>query len=85
MSTVVLKKWGNSIGVRIPALILKEADLAQGSELEICTKKNGVIILQQKENKQDGWTDKFNAVADSKDEEILLDVKSSFDDEEWTW
>tara|TARA_B110000908_G_C10143047_1_gene397700 strand:+ start:271 stop:558 length:288 start_codon:yes stop_codon:yes gene_type:complete len=85
MSTVTLTKWGNSVGVRIPALILKEADLAQGSELDICTKESGVIILKQKENKQEGWTSQFNAIADGKNEEIILDVSSSFDDEEWTW
>ncbi len=85
MTTVKLTKWGNSLGFRVPALILKEADLAQGAELEICTKEAGVIILKQKENKQDGWTEKFNAIADAKNEESLLDITSSFDDEEWTW
>lgn len=85
MSTVTLTKWGNSVGVRIPALILKEAHLAPGSELDICTKESGIIILKEKVNKQEGWTSQFNAIADGENEEILLDVSSSFDDEEWTW
>ena len=85
MSIVKLTKWGNSLGFRVPALILKEANLAQGAELEICTKEAGVIILKQTENKQDGWTEKFNTIADSNSEESLLELTSSFDDEEWTW
>lgn len=37
MSTVTLTKWGNSIGIRIPAVIIKEAHLYPGEELEIKT------------------------------------------------
>ena len=85
MSKVTLTKWGNSVGVRIPALVLKEANLVLGVELEITAEDSGVLVLKQKENLQDSWTEQFNAIADAKDDELLLDHKNNFDDEEWVW
>lgn len=85
MSKVTLTKWGNSVGVRIPATVLKEANLAIGLELEISAEDRGVLVLKQKENLQDNWTAQFNAIADAEADELLLDNKNDFDDEEWTW
>lgn len=85
MSKVTLTKWGNSVGVRIPAVVLKEANLALGVELDICAKDTGILVLKQKENQQDSWTQQFNAIADAEADELLLDHFNNFDDEEWVW
>lgn len=85
MSTIKLTKWGNSVGVRIPAMILKEAQLSQGCELEIFTEESGVIILKLKQDSQEGWQEQFNAIADTPVHEDLLEVGTDFDEEEWTW
>ena len=37
MSTVILTKWGNSISLRIPSNIIKEAHLVAGEKLDIWT------------------------------------------------
>ena len=85
MSTVVLTKWGNSIGIRIPSTIIKEAHLIQGQPLEITANKKGGLTLMPIKNQQEGWIDMFNAIADSGADKSLIDLPNEFDEEEWTW
>ena len=44
MKTTV-KKWGNSLGIRIAKTLAEESQIQEGSELNITT-KNGNIILK---------------------------------------
>lgn len=85
MSTVTLTKWGNSIGIRIPSVIIKEAHLYPGEELEIKVDERGGVTLIPIKNQQEGWLEKFNAVADAEDNEVHFDVVNDFDVDEWTW
>ncbi len=85
MSTVILTKWGNSIGLRIPSNILKEAHLAEGEKLDIKVNKKGGVTLMPFKNQQAGWTEKFNAIADAEQDETLIDLVNEFDEDEWTW
>lgn len=43
MQTVV-QKWGNSLGVRIPSLYVKEFNLKNGTGVEI-TEEDGKIVI----------------------------------------
>jgi len=43
MKTVV-QKWGNSLGVRIPSVYVKEFNLKNGHPVEI-TKEDGKIVI----------------------------------------
>ena len=43
MQTVV-QKWGNSLGVRIPSLYVKELNLKNGTDVEI-TEEDGKIVI----------------------------------------
>lgn len=86
MPTAILTKWGNSIGIRIPSTIMKEAHLALGEELTITVNKKGVLTLVPVQKDQADWTAKFNAIADaSSEEQSLIDVPNAFDEDEWTW
>jgi antitoxin component of MazEF toxin-antitoxin module len=85
MSTVTLTKWGNSVGIRIPASIMKEAHLVPGDGLDIRADEQGVLTLVPIKNQQAGWMEQFNAIADSSHEEGLLDLSNDFDADEWTW
>jgi|SaaInlStandDraft_5_1057022.scaffolds.fasta_scaffold422698_2 antitoxin component of MazEF toxin-antitoxin module len=85
MPTVKLIKWGNSIGIRIPSTIMKEAHLVSGETLKIMADENGEITLKSLKNQQEGWTDMFNAIADADNEELLLDTPNNFDEDEWIW
>lgn len=44
MQTVV-QKWGNSLGIRIPNLYVKEFDLKNGAHVEI-TEENGKLVIK---------------------------------------
>jgi antitoxin component of MazEF toxin-antitoxin module len=83
MSIVTLTKWGNSIGIRIPAAIIKEAHLSPGEELEIKVDENGTLTLISIKHQQEGWLEQFNAAADEREEELHLN--NDFDLDEWTW
>lgn len=47
MQTVV-QKWGNSLGIRIPNLLVKEFDLRNGSSVEIEEEEGKIVIKPQK-------------------------------------
>lgn len=85
MFKVTLTKWGNSIGVRIPATVLQKAHLTPGEQLEISVNKQGKLTLSPIHNVQEGWTEAFNAIADAGGDEILVDVPNDFDKEDWIW
>ena len=46
---IVVKKWGNSLGVRIPKIMAKGLNLKDGSCVEI-EDTNGNIIISPKRN-----------------------------------
>jgi antitoxin component of MazEF toxin-antitoxin module len=85
MATVILTKWGNSMGIRIPAAVLKETHWAPGDELQISVNKKGGITIMPIKKQQSGWTEKFNVIADAGHDESLFDLPDEFDEEEWTW
>jgi antitoxin component of MazEF toxin-antitoxin module len=85
MQAVTLTKWGNSLGVRIPASIIKEAHLTPGDELNISLDKNGRLSLAPIKNPQAGWKAAFNAIADQDNDDLFLDSNNEFDQDEWTW
>jgi len=47
MQTVV-QKWGNSLGIRIPSMYVKEFKLKNGSSVEIIEQDGKIVILPQK-------------------------------------
>lgn len=47
METIV-KKWGNSLGLRLPMNMAKELNITDGSKVEL-TQKNGKIIITSHE------------------------------------
>lgn len=44
----VIQKWGNSLGLRIPALWAKDNEIKGGSRVEVIAEKGRMIILPQK-------------------------------------
>jgi antitoxin component of MazEF toxin-antitoxin module len=85
MATVTLTKWGNSIGIRIPSAIIKEAHLVPGEALNITSNKKGGFTLVPIKNQQEGWLDMFNAIADSENDKLLIELSNEFDEDEWKW
>ena len=49
----VVKKWGNSLGFRIPSLWAKDNNVKNGSKIEVIAEKGKIIILPQKKTLDD--------------------------------
>jgi antitoxin MazE len=56
----IVKKWGNSLGIRIPNLIVRELSLKDGSFVDIKDKGNEIIIKLKEKNKLLETLDKIN-------------------------
>jgi antitoxin MazE len=59
METIV-KKWGNSLGIRIPNFIVRELSLKDGSFVDIKDKKGEIIIKPKEKNKLSEILSKIN-------------------------
>ena len=46
----VVRKWGNSLGIRIPNLIVREMSLKDGSFVDINEKGNEIVIKPIRKN-----------------------------------
>ena len=73
---------GNSRGVRLPKLLIEQAQLGEDIELEV---KDGAIIISSAAGHRQGWAGAAEDLAAR--EEGLLDPSAStrFDEEEWEW
>ena len=78
-----LIKIGNSQGVIIPALLLKQCQLDDVVSVEVRGKS---IVISKPDQPRNGWQEAFKASARS-DDNLLVDeiVINDFDDSEWTW
>ena len=56
----VVKKWGNSLGIRIPNHIARELSLKDGSFVDIDDKGREIIIKPVKKNKLSEMVSKIN-------------------------
>jgi antitoxin MazE len=56
----LIKKWGNSLGIRIPSLFIKELSLEDGSSVSIKKKGKKIIIKPAKKNVPDKKRNKVN-------------------------
>ena len=77
MKTMV-QKWGNSLGIRIPSVYVKEFDLKGGSSVEI-TRKNGNIVIVPKRN----TLEELLSRVDDKNIQEYIDTGSNLGKEEW--
>jgi antitoxin MazE len=48
-ATLNIKHWGNSLGVRLPAMIAKAAGLRSDMEVTIAVKGNDIVITPNRE------------------------------------
>ncbi len=91
MATVLktrIVKVGNSQGIRIPKLLLDQAGLEEGVELEV---QPGQIVIRPAQTPRpprEGWDEQFTAMAERGDDR-LLDPEAAqpgaWDVDEWEW
>lgn len=86
MAKTSLIKWGNSVGIRIPANVFKAANAYIGEQFEITSNKKGGFTLTPVKKPQEGWTEAFNAIADAGHDELLInEIEGEFDQDDWRW
>ena len=77
-------KIGNSLGVRIPKLLLEKSRLAEDVEIEAFDRQ---IVIRSIQQPRDGWDAAFQAMAQNGDDALIDDAHSlsSWDGSEWQW
>ena len=53
---VVVQKWGNSLGFRIPSIWAKDNDVQNGSKVEVIVEKGRMVIIPKKKSLDDMLT-----------------------------
>ena len=56
----LVKKWGNSLGIRIPHLIARELSLKEGSRIDITDRGNEIVITPVRKSKLSEMVSKIN-------------------------
>ena len=77
MQTVV-QKWGNSLGIRIPALYTKDLELKNGSTVDI-SEEEGKLVITPKRNS----LDELLAKVTSENLHEAVETGMSIGKEEW--
>jgi antitoxin MazE len=78
-------KIGNSLGVRIPKLLLEQSQLAEEVEIEAVDRQ---IIIRSARQPRDGWDTAFQTMAQNGDDALLDNEArglSNWDETEWQW
>ncbi len=77
MQTVV-QKWGNSLGIRIPSLYVKEFNLRNGNSVEITEEDGKIIISPPKKNLND-----LLKMVTNDNKHNAIETGTSIGNEEW--
>jgi antitoxin MazE len=73
-----VKKWGNSLGVRLPATYVKDFSFTDGSSVEI-TEEDGGILIRPRKITLEGLLSEVN----DKNTHSTVDTGPSLGAEEW--
>lgn len=74
---------GNSKGIRIPKMLLKQFNIHDQVELE--TEEEGIVIKPAKSKPREGWDNAFKLMHEKLEDALLIDEKTNFDTEGWEW
>jgi antitoxin MazE len=77
-------KIGNSQGIRIPKILLRQAGL--GDEVEVVV-EGSQLLLRPVRRPREGWDDRFKEMAARGDDAPLIETSSltMWDETEWEW
>ena len=74
---------GNSKGIRIPKVLLKQFNIHDQVELEI--EKEHIVIKPAKSKPREGWDKAFKVMHERLDDALLIDERNDIDMEGWEW
>ena len=78
-------KIGNSQGIRIPKLLLDQAEIGEDVELEV---QGHNLVVRPARSPRYGWDEKFAQMAKNGDDHLLdseVISTTSWDTNEWEW
>lgn len=84
MKTRIIK-IGNSQGIRIPKVLLRQSGLGEEVELEVQDRQ---IVIRSVERPRHNWEENFREMAKRRDDQLLdtdLTGQNQWDREEWEW
>jgi antitoxin MazE len=74
---------GNSRGIRVPKLLLEQAQLPEEVELHA---EPGRLVVQAAHRPRTGWADAARTMRERNDDQLLdRPTSTRFDREEWEW
>ncbi len=76
---------GNSQGIRLPKVVLKQSGLERDVEIEVDRNR---LIIQPIPNPREDWDDAFRAMARDGHDQLLdpdLTGHTPWDEDEWEW
>jgi len=74
---------GNSRGIRVPKILLDQAQLPDEVELRA---EPGRLVVQAARRPRTGWADAARAMSEQGDDDLLDESTTTrFDREEWEW
>ena len=76
---------GNSRGIRIPKVLLKQSRLGDEVDLNV---EDDQIVIRPVHKPRDGWDEAFVSMAEAGDDLLLdqpLASQTKWDKEEWQW
>ncbi len=74
---------GNSRGIRVPKVLLEQAQLPEEVELHA---EPGRLVVRAARRPRTGWADAARAMRQRNDDQLLDEPTSTrFDEEEWEW
>ncbi len=88
MTTTVrsrIVKIGNSQGIRIPKLLLEQANLVDEVELQV---EDDQLIVRPVVPTRANWEEAFRAMAEQGDDQLLEESEltlTQWEEEEWEW
>ncbi|MBM9589650.1 AbrB/MazE/SpoVT family DNA-binding domain-containing protein [Leptospira sp. 201903075] len=74
---------GNSKGIRIPKTVLAECQIED--EVDLLVEGNKIIITPYKNKPRVGWEDQFKAMAERKEDQLLIPDSIDLETKDWEW
>ena len=82
-TTTRIVRIGNSRGIRVPKLLLEQAQLPEDVILQA---EPGRLVVRASRRLRDGWSEAARTVHEHGDDRLLdASAPTRFDDEAWEW
>ena len=82
-TTTRIVRIGNSRGIRIPKVLLDQAELTEEVELQA---EPGRLVVRATGTPRGGWENAARAMRAAGDDDLLgPPIANAFDDQEWEW